>query len=338
MAISFKEDTTAEIRKQIRAITALDIQKDLVKADDLGPYKFVERQHEFALILGLVHQLNEHELGNVPFNMLTALNRQLGSLWGTISAIRNFTLAEGQRDYQKQKDHLLRQFDDEDEKSTRMINEVIDIAKKFEQDNSVTHDVLSNEIQEKRRFIEARTREVEKHFDTAVNQVNEALATINEKSKEFGVSKYAAIFDTESGRHRTASFWWLGGTIFLLLAAIGYAILLLRLPMATNSNELLQMTITKVIIVTVLFLGLSLCIKNFRAQKHNQVLNRHRHNALTTFETFTAASTDPETKNAVLLEATRSIFSNQTTGYHAHESTDSDFPSKIIEIVKSPKA
>jgi len=64
-------------------------------------------------------------------------------------------------------------------------------------------------------------------------------------------------------------------------------------------------------------------------------LNKHRQNALNTFETFSkAAGTDTQTKNAVLLEATHAIFSNQQTGY-LNQDGESDSPNRIIEIIKS---
>jgi hypothetical protein len=76
-------------------------------------------------------------------------------------------------------------------------------------------------------------------------------------------------------------------------------------------------------------------MKSYRAQKHNEVLNRHRQNALRTFETFSTSTDDAQTKNAVLLEVTHAIFGNQNTGYNSNESSDSDNPNKIIEIFKS---
>ena len=64
------------------------------------------------------------------------------------------------------------------------------------------------------------------------------------------------------------------------------------------------------------------------------MVNKHRQNALTTFETFSNASgSDTQTKNAVLIEATHTIFSNQQTGYMTADK-DQESSSKIIEIIK----
>lgn len=48
-----------------------------------------------------------------------------------------------------------------------------------------------------------------------------------------------------------------------------------------------------------------------------------------------APGADAQTKSAVLLEATHTIFGHQNTGFTADEK-DSDMPNKIIEILKAP--
>jgi hypothetical protein len=48
---------------------------------------------------------------------------------------------------------------------------------------------------------------------------------------------------------------------------------------------------------------------------HNQVINRHRQTALTTFQAFVGSTSDLQVKNAVLLQATQAIFLPQPSGY-----------------------
>jgi hypothetical protein len=71
----------------------------------------------------------------------------------------------------------------------------------------------------------------------------------------------------------------------------------------------------------------------YRAYKHNAVVNRHRANALATFEAFAKAASDMETKNAVLLQATQCIFAPQQTGYVSGEPETTMPP--VLEIVRN---
>jgi hypothetical protein len=90
----------------------------------------------------------------------------------------------------------------------------------------------------------------------------------------------------------------------------------------------------------VLLFGLAFSGRQFVASRHNETVNRHRQNALQTFETFVQGAGDPETKDAVLMEATRSIFASQPTGFLRNEG-ERDSPSTAIEVVRkitSPNA
>lgn len=61
-------------------------------------------------------------------------------------------------------------------------------------------------------------------------------------------------------------------------------------------------------------------------------MNRHRAIALGTFETFVAGTSDDVTKNAILMEATRSIFAPVQTGYVAGD--DDNSIGRVVEVVE----
>jgi hypothetical protein len=71
-----------------------------------------------------------------------------------------------------------------------------------------------------------------------------------------------------------------------------------------------------VIVFSLLLSGMLWVGRIYRAARHNYVVNKHRQNALRTFETF-VKSADPQIKSAVLLQTTGCIFTAQNTGYVA---------------------
>src|SRR5207244_10156514 len=103
-------------------------------------------------------------------------------------------------------------------------------------------------------------------------------------------------------------------------------------PLSTGA--FVQLAIAKFIIFSILFSAVLWAARIYRAHRHNYVINKHRQNALSTFEAFAKAAGDSETKNAVLLQATQCIFSPQRTGYLAQEN-DSEGHSSILEIIRS---
>ena len=91
----------------------------------------------------------------------------------------------------------------------------------------------------------------------------------------------------------------------------------------------------KLIILTLLLTAATWCGRTYKALKHLAVVNRHRSLSLKTLNAFSAAAGDELTKNAVLLEATRAIFSAGATGYiDAKDGQDDSSSLRIVEIAK----
>jgi hypothetical protein len=184
---------------------------------------------------------------------------------------------------------------------------------------------------------------VEAKSNEAIGKINTVIGTIENKSKELGVAKYALIFQAESTTHGNLAFRWLLAIVIVLFGTLAYVFNVaygldgIKDIIQTNNNYVILLITSRILIFTVLTIGVTVCIRNYKAHKHNEVLNKHRYNALVTFETFTTgASGDPQTKSAVLLEATHTIFSNQNTGYGNEGEVEA--VSKIIEIVKDIKS
>ncbi len=107
------------------------------------------------------------------------------------------------------------------------------------------------------------------------------------------------------------------------------------LTLELTKYYMIQLTVGKIIVLSILTFATSWAAKNYSAHRHNFVINTHRHNALSTFETFvSAANDDISTKNAVLLHATQTIFQHQPTGYSKNESSATD-QSKVLEITRT---
>ncbi len=173
-----------------------------------------------------------------------------------------------------------------------------------------------------------------------LGEINQILENTKSASLKVGVSSHGAIFKEEAIYHEAEAKNWMGRIIWMLvvtgLMAIGLFFLMFNKDFQDAKINPWQYAISKIIILSIFFIGLSICTKNYKAHKHNAILNKHRQNALSTFETFVKAGSDEQTKNAVLMQTTQSIFASQNTGYNSVEN-DSDVSSKIVEIVKSSK-
>jgi hypothetical protein len=101
-----------------------------------------------------------------------------------------------------------------------------------------------------------------------------------------------------------------------------------------TTGQSIQLAISKLIVLSVLYFAIIWGSRNYSAHRHNVVINKHRQNALSTFQAFVNAAEDKATKNAVLLRSTETIFSPNASGYLTKGSEKQSTP-QILEIVQN---
>jgi len=191
------------------------------------------------------------------------------------------------------------------------------------------------------RKLDELLESAEKRIPTTLHDLDDIkkeLKDIVQKARDaagsIGVAHHASRFDELAAEHRRASRIWLAVAGALALTTIGVAIAFLRwLPAdgAISSAATIQRVATKLVVISLVYVAAVWASRNYRAHRHLFVVNKHRQTALGTFETFVKAANDDVTKNAVLLEATRCIFSPSVTGYLGSEE---ETPGKnIIEVL-----
>ena len=184
----------------------------------------------------------------------------------------------------------------------------------------------------------------------AVNESKELLAGQKKFSAEIAIAGYGTLFAKEAKEHGDAAKRWLVVTSVLaaltsLAAVANYrtSISLLNEFASTSASHVpnlpasltVQFTIAKVILFTIGLSAAYWSARVYRSHRHNSIVNKHRANALTSFQEFVISTTDPEVKNAVLLQTTSCIYAPQPTGFSSGNDTDGDSPLKILEIVRN---
>jgi hypothetical protein len=159
------------------------------------------------------------------------------------------------------------------------------------------------------------------------------LQSVQSAARETGVSQEAIHFDRLAKTYLKASIAWIIGAIAFGWLTYDYATTHLPQIVASDFPTFLRMMFPRLVIISLFLTGLFFCLKNFSAVTHNQIVNRHRQTALSTFQTFINGTSDHQTKNAVLLQATRAIFLPQASGYLKGEAENPQV-SQITEVVR----
>jgi len=178
-------------------------------------------------------------------------------------------------------------------------------------------------------------------IEELVRDLRDLATKAKEAAQETGVATHSGIFADVANHHEQLAKIWLSVLICLVLITVGAASWSLvwtfdnrTLLASFTAIPAAQFAIAKILIASLLFSSIVWSARMYRARRHNVVVNRHRQHALSTFETFVKATADQETKNAVLLQTTQSIFAPQPTGYMSEDSETAG-TTKIVEIIRS---
>ncbi|MBT4610566.1 MAG: hypothetical protein HOC05_11040 [Gemmatimonadetes bacterium] len=179
--------------------------------------------------------------------------------------------------------------------------------------------------------------EVVAKAQSQVGEIADVLEKARQAAQQTGIAQYARLFETEAKTHKTRARRWYLATIGSVAGLLLYGGLLLYRPFvsAGGTVNVVASAIPRIVLLGSLYYAVHWCARNFSAHCHNEVVNRHRVNSLGTFETFAkAAGDDTQTKNAVLLEATHSIFGSQSSGFFQREAPPVP-QNKIVEIMRN---
>lgn len=173
---------------------------------------------------------------------------------------------------------------------------------------------------------------------TKKEEIDSVVLAAKEASASVGVGHFSANFEEEATIHKGNATKWLKATGVLAgLTLLSTIALYFFLPITDNATtaQIVQVLSTKIILISIFFTATLWAGKMYKATIHQMTMNKHRSNSLRTFQAFTKASNDVTTRDAVLMEATKSIFSILPSGYIDNERSAATSNTSIIEIIKN---
>ena len=209
-----------------------------------------------------------------------------------------------------------------DQLETQVNNIADKVLEDFKKENNLSHESTKQDLAKTQEELEQLTIRVE-----------------NERAQE-SVSEFKEIFAEQAKRHQRAAWGWLG-TTGVLIAGVVVGILFWGLLDVLKLEEaewrvVLQNIFKNGSVLTLFYFALNRSIKNYAAQKHLEIVNRHRENALGTFERFVSeAKESRETRDAVLLAATNAIFDANQSGYLSVKTKGSNSANPIQQVVRT---
>ena len=178
------------------------------------------------------------------------------------------------------------------------------------------------------------TGEIDQLRAQTAKQVDEVLTEVRSVAAEVGVSQQAGYFGDQAVKHAEAASDWQKYTNWTAVALGSFAIATLvggYWIRPTDTYQALQFGLSKLLIFSTIAFMLYLCARTLMAHRHNEVVNRHRQNALLTFNALADAASRPEARDVVLTQASACIYAPQDSGFSKPASSQ---PSgSLVEIV-----
>ena len=152
---------------------------------------------------------------------------------------------------------------------------------------------------------------------------------------QLGASLHAAFFKREAEKHEEAAAAWKKGVwaTAAVLALYAVASIFFSAIPWLKDVDTVQLAVSKALTFIVLGYALFFCARNYAAERHNAVVNRHRQNALTTYRALVRANKNLEGADIILTQAARFIFAPQDSGY-ARKGGDGGGDVSVFETVR----
>jgi len=317
------------IRDLIDELTKITLES-LVRTKELGEvHDFRAGTKTFKQLIQLFNTLKEANLNEVPGFILHELLNSLDTAKHIFGKIKQFNpKIDGAI---RNRDHLITEVERFYKEQLQNIQSVISLSGAF------NFQILVKRAREGINEIQKMRTEAENERKSLLSESKEIMDKMHDAAATVGVAAHAIPFAKEALSHQKQGNRWLWATIILAILTLGFGAgnvwYYIIKTSSLSSAQAIQVGISKLVVFGILYFGVVWCGRMYKAQRHNYVINQHRQNALKTFETFVKAASDEQTKNAVLIQATQSIFSPQYTGFVAKEPEPGASP-KILEIIR----
>lgn len=326
--MSEREQLSTQLRNRLEALSQVDTSRELVRSD-LGTASFEDGVPVLKMTVSLFKDLGSLDFLILPVEFLRRVSLRAEVTLNWLERVRNFNLNESNPTGMR--DRLLHELETDYDQHMSQLGTYIGYLLVKQTD----FNALDAAARDKMRELDEFTTDTRAEQDRIREEMDAALLSVRAAAAEAGVGQQSIVFEDQVMEDAATSRRWFWSVISvggLSVLAAGW-LLLAWAPSATTTGEIVGEIGGRFAVLTLLAFAFGFTVRQYTSSKHNQTLNRHRQNALRTFETFVSASDDKGTKDAVLLEATRAIFSPQSSGF-LRSGREPDSPSTMVEVIR----
>ena len=175
-------------------------------------------------------------------------------------------------------------------------------------------------------------------IEKARGEALELVETLRKTTSKAPLYKYLGIYEKQYEHYRNLAYGSLAVSVVLIvILVIGYFTVgnsfAESIVKVTTNQQIIALVFTKLFFFFVIFFILQQAIRNYMANMHQAVLNKHRENSLKVFDAMVKGATGDDTSDEVLSYLSKSIFDSGDTGFFPGKDSSRD-GTDLIQIFK----
>ena len=307
----------------------------LSRETDLGnELNFKDVLPAAARLIALYRQISPTVLDDLPPQQLTAMQNQANADFNRFDQILKFSAK--QNNPHGTRNAFIQQVESAYQEAFNQLHPIIS----YSTSKSADFKRLEREARATLQAIEDKAKELTGELEEDKKAVGKILEDVRKAAAQHGVSQQAIYFKETAQHHETQADVWQSKIIKFAWILGVYAVLTIflhKIPLIKpdDAYQTVQLAISKVLIFGVLSYLLYLATKNYVAHKHNAVVNKHRQNALMTYEAIVNAAKGTANTEVILSHASACMFAPQQTGYSGAASPDGPAAKSVVELLSS---
>lgn len=287
-----------------------------------------------ARLIALYQQISPTVLEDLPQQQLQVIQNQANADFNRFDQILKFSAKQGNP--HNARNTLIQQIETAYQEAFTQLHQIIS----YSTSKSADFKRLEREARSTLQKLEDKAAQLTATLEQDKTVAGQILDDIRKVAAQQGVSQQAVYFRDTAQDHETQAGVWQGKIITFAWILGGYAfttVFLHKIPWIKPDDvyQTVQLAISKVLIFGVLSYLLYLATKNYLAHKHNAVVNKHRQNALMTYEAIVNAAKGTATTDVILTHASSCMFAPQQTGYSGAASPDGPAAKSVVELLSS---
>lgn len=293
---------------------------DLINSDNWGEFNFEDIEAKVNTLFEILNHFKILSIESLPETEITNFINELKIINKILRNIKNFSIK--QHEPERYRNDIARQI-------------ILEIDKFYNAAHSWVAYFTYQKSDAKK--YKKKLNDATSYIQTKKEEIDNVVLKAKEVSATVGVGHFSANFEEEAKIHKNNATTWLRRTVILASITLLFVIssyFILPIDDTAKMARIIQLLSTKIIVISILFTATLWAGKMYKATIHQMTINKHRSNSLRTFQVFINASNEISTKDAVLMETTKSIFSILPSGYIDNERNGGANNTSIIEVIK----